>query len=144
MNSYFINTDVFIIPDIGKLDSHCPEKTRLLVFCEKEDFQSHSDLLHNILKAINFENDKNACILKLDKQSSVNVASITSDSITHVLSFGLSPKNLCLNAGFKANRFYKTESFSILLTHSLNQLEENKNYKMALWNALQNTFTPKK
>ena len=140
MNSEFYDTDIFIIPESENPQPILSENIELCVFCRALDLQANNELLHNILKAVNYTEGNNAHIFKLKDSESINVARSINPSVQFVLSFGLRPRDLGFNAGFKANRFYKTEDFSILLTHSLAQLNGEKKYKMALWNALQSTL----
>lgn len=140
MNSYFIDSEVFIIPEAEHSRLEASEILEVLVLVRSKDYEAQKQLLDNILKAVALTPGENAALHLLDEKESVNVAEITPVNIKKVICFGLKPREISMNAGFHANHFYKTESFSILLTHSLTQLDGNTRFKKALWGALQEAF----
>lgn len=140
MNSYFIDTEVFLIPEGDKRDGLADTKSDMLVLCHESDYNAHSALLVNILKAVGYQENDNAQIIKLDEDEQLSLAPLASECVSRVMCFGLKPRQISMNAGFHANQFYHTESFSILLTHSLAQLDSQTKFKKALWTALQEHF----
>lgn len=140
MNSDFFDNEIFIIPEDNKMPLNLDDKIEMVVVCKDDDYTENESLIINILKAISFDLNTNASLLKLEDQELVHLSRRLPGHLNYVICFGLKPKEIGFNAGFRANRFYKTETFSILLTHSLAQLTESKKHKMALWNALQSTF----
>lgn len=140
MNSDFFDNEIFIIPEDNKMPLNLDDKIEMVVVCKDDDYTENESLIINILKAISFDLNTNASLLKLEDQELVHLSRRLPAHLKYVICFGLKPKEIGFNAGFRANRFYKTETFSILLTHSLAQLTASKKHKMALWNALQSTF----
>lgn len=92
------------------------------------------------MKAIKLDEGKDVTIIQLPNEVSINISSIVGNDNRKIISFGLMPNRIGLNASFSANHMYPTETFSVLLTHSLAKLESDKGKKMALWTALQSTF----
>ena len=141
MNSTFLDNTIYSIPEGKPRGIDLTEKKVLLVLLRKSDYEAHTDLLHNVLKAIAFTKDENAIIYTMNEgEESIALAKLAVPPIDAVICFGLKPKQISMNAGFRANKFYQTETFRILLSHSLEQLEGNKKFKMALWTALQEAF----
>lgn len=140
MNSYFIDSEVFIIPDSENKSMEVDGNVEVFVLARRKDYDSQKQLLDNILKAVSLIPGENAVLQLLEDDESINIAELTPATVDKVICFGLKPREISMNAGFHANHFYKTESFSILLTHSLNQLDGNTRFKKALWGALQEAF----
>ena len=140
MNSDFFNGEIFIIPEAETNVEAIGQDIELLALHKMSDKPGDGDLLRNILQAVSFKMGENADVRTLEDGSSINVASIAPGSLKYIICFGLQPKEIGMNAGFRANTFYQTEGFKILLTHSLSQLSSEKKYKLALWNALQSEF----
>jgi len=140
LNSYFIDSEVFIIPDSENKNLVAGEKVEVLVLARRKDYDSQKQLLDNILKAVSLTPGENTVLHLMEDDENINIAKLTPDSVSKVICFGLKPREISMNAGFRANHFYKTESFSILLTHSLDQLDGNTRFKKALWAALQESF----
>lgn len=140
MNSYYYNTDIFIIPESEPVGENNRLSQPMVVLVREGDLDANKTLLDNILKAIGFELDRNAAVLSIENGQSINLASHLSQQVAYVLCFGFQPSELGIQAGFRANVFYATESFRILLTHGLDKLDQDKKLKMALWTALQKAF----
>ncbi len=140
MNSYFINTDVYIIPDSDQQGFEISADARLVVVVKEDDYAAQEELLINILKAIGFSIGENAFVIKLQDGQQVAISELLPESVDHVLCFGVRPKEIGFNAGFRANTIYKTESYSILLAHALSKLAEDNKHKKALWTSLQQAF----
>jgi DNA polymerase III psi subunit len=140
LNSYFINSEVFIIPEAMHHRLEASDELEVLVLARRKDYDSQNQLLDNILKAVSLIPGENAVLHFLGDHENINIAELCPDTVDKVICFGLKPSEIAMNAGFHANQFYKTESFSILLTHSLNQLDGNTRFKKALWAALQEAF----
>lgn len=140
MDALFENFELLDIPKLNLSQFQLSDKVTLLILLRSADKASHEDLLVNILKSIGFIIGQNAEVISLSDQEDINVARVATDSVKHVISFGLKPRHLGLNASFKPNTFYPTETFHILLSYAMNDLNVNKAYKKALWLSLQKAF----
>ena len=139
-----LNIDTFDIPeseDIHKAGDRDTATT--IVVLNKKDYETHNALLHKIFKAINIDIENDVLLLQLEEGMSCPLNQYVTDATEYVMSFGLGIKALCLNAKFIANSFYKTESYSVMLTHSLTKLSTDNQNKKALWTALQKVFIEK-
>lgn len=86
-------------------------------------------------KKIDIENDLN--IVLHNEVTQLNLSKLhNSNRFDVAMCFGCRPSELGLQTSLKANRFYTTETFDVLLSFSLAQLRDNKQYKTSLWNAL--------
>lgn len=141
MNLPFDDINLYLIPELKTVkQQELKGETKVLVLIKESDFEAYEDLLFKILKAIKLNPDTEVQFAQMGEEDSININQIYSETNTHVLSFGLRPNQIGFNASFRANHFYKTEYFSILLTHSLSQLDKDKDKKKALWLSLQSEF----
>jgi DNA polymerase III psi subunit len=135
------NLDTFDIPEIEKPQNIGNIDTAsIIVILHKDDYNIQKQLLHKILKAINVDVDKDVLFLLLEEGASCPLYQYANDNTQYVMSFGLGIKALGLNAKFVANHFYNTETYAVMLTHSLTKLSMDNQKKKALWSALQNVF----
>ena len=140
MNIQFFDFEIFDLEGSSEVNIFGSESSDLLLLIEEEEFTIHKELISKIMGAINYNIDNDIRICLLRQAQNVNLAQLVGEGINYVIAFGINPKNLSLNASFKANYFYKTESFEIMLSHSLTELNENKVYKKSLWTELQKKF----
>jgi len=115
----------------------------LVVVLYVQDLEENRTLLEKILTAIKLDIDKDVTIIPIKENESINISKVINGATKKVLSFGLGPKKLGLNASFAANYLYPTESFFVMLTYGLGKLELDKEKKKALWMALQGAFVSK-
>ena len=143
VNTIF-NIDTFNIPESEETHLIGDRLTSsIIVLSNKEDYENQSELLHKIFKAINIDIENDVLLLLLEEGLSCPLHQYVTHTTDYVMSFGLGIKALCLNAKFVANHFYKTESYSVMLTHSLTKLSTDNQKKKALWTALQKVFIDK-
>lgn len=141
MENPILNTDFYIIPDTKTCTSiGNPETASVAIILKAEDHQVHKDLLINILKAIKIDVEQDVVFFLLGEGESFHIASAIQDNVKYVMCFGLGIKDIGMHASFQANTFYPTETFTIMLTHSLSKLDADKLKKKNLWSALQSTF----
>lgn len=140
MDLEFFDFEIF---DLEESEDHVingPENADIMLVIEESDFEVHKSLISNIMGAIKYDLDKEIRVCLLCQAQKLNLArTIVSDSVK-VIVFGISPKQVSMNASFKAYHLYPTESFKIMFSHSLEALNANKTYKKALWTELQNSF----
>lgn len=140
MREQFYDFDIYDIPEPFDSKLELSSEQNLLVLSRVQDLNQHKDLLIKILSAIDYTDQENAMIAGLDSEVSINISKTVSDKITHVICFGLMPKDVGFNASFRPNTFYKTEKFSVLLSYNLEKLGTSVDNKKALWAALQMEF----
>lgn len=112
----------------------------ILVVLKEEDYNAQETLLLKILSAVGVDADKDVLFVKLKDGDYGPISHYDHPALNKVIAFGLKPTELGYNASFKGYRFYKTESYSLLLSHSLVALADSQEKKKALWEALQKAF----
>ena len=142
MNSQFFDFDHYTIPTSQNV-VNTDEGTVLLAVINEDDLIKHYTLLNKILKAVGLDPEKHVKTIKLKVGESMKVSHHESDQLKYVLGFGIKPPGLGLNASFRGYRFYQTETFSILFSHSLESLSTSNERKKALWGAMQAEFNVK-
>ncbi len=111
-----------------------------IIILYKDDYDMHQDLVQKIFSAVNLDLNKYSGLVILERGEEINVSRHTSNNTKFVIAFGIAPIKLGLNGRFTGYTIYPTESFSLLLSHSLAQLSENKEKKKALWGSLRQAF----
>lgn len=138
MNSKFIDFEKYtfqedVIPQMEILPN------KVVVVIRDDDLLSNKPLLEKILQAVKLDMLKDVELIPIAADGFIKIAKhVSGDNV--ILCFGLKPSALGLNASFKGYRFYQTETFSLLFSHSLAALEEDKKRKKDLWEALQSKF----
>jgi len=140
LREQFYDFDIYDIPEAINANLELNSEQNLLVLAKAQDLSQHKDLLVKILSAIGYTDGQNAKITSLEPDQSINVSNNVSENITHVICFGLMPKDIGFNASFRPNSFYQTEKFSVLLSYNLEKLGTSVDNKKALWAALQTAF----
>jgi len=142
LNEDYYDFDIYDIPEAGiVLDSSEFLKENLVVIYA-EDYSTYEDLFKKIFTATGLNLAEDLGIIQLDKGQQVNLGKAVTDKTKQLISFGIAPANLGINAKFRAYISYQTESFAILLSHSLKKLTESKDHKKALWEALKSIYKP--
>ncbi len=139
MNNSFFDFDQYAIPDsLNTLN--VKKDTVLVAVIYEEDLVKHYSLLHKILKAVGLDPGKHVNTIKLKEGETIKVAHLESEGMKYVLGFGVKAPTLGINASLRGYRFYETETFSVLFSHSLESLSTSNERKKALWEALQSEF----
>ena len=142
MNNSFFDFDQYAIP-VAQSTLNVQEDTVLVAVIYEADLVKHYALLHKILKAVGLDPEKHVNTIKLKEGETIKVADLESKDMKYVLGFGLKAPTLGINASLRGYRFYKTETFSLLFSHSLESLSTSNDRKKALWGALQAEFKVK-
>ncbi len=142
MTEDYYDFDIYDIPEAGiVLDSNDILKENIVVIYA-EDYTVHQALFEKIFTATGLNLTEDLGIIQIEKGQHVNLGRAVSEKTKRLISFGIAPANLGINAKFRAYRLYQTESFAILLSHSLKKLTESKEHKKALWEALKSIYKP--
>jgi len=140
LNDSFFDFKRYNIPTLENPEITKHKLDKICVVISKEDFSNHQELLSKILYAIKFDLAKNVRLIQLSENGHIKLNSEICGETKEILCFGISPSRISMNASFKANVFYATEKFEIMLAHSLSKLTEDVAKKKALWNALQSKY----
>jgi len=136
----YFDFDLYDIPEDGVVLDFDEYSSDNLVVLYKEDFENQKELFEKIFLAVGLKIDKNLVILKLEKGQHINLGTAIPSQTKQVICFGIAQSNLGINAKFKAYQQYKTESFAIMLSHSLTKLSDSKDHKKALWESLKSIY----
>ncbi len=140
METPSFDIDLFNIPK-DNLDFETDRSlSDYLIILYKDDYEMHQGLIEKIFSAVKLDLNQYAGLVILERGEEINVSRHTSDNTKFVIAFGIAPIKIGLNGRFTGYTIYPTESFSLLLSHSLAQLSENKEKKKALWGSLQKAF----
>lgn len=132
-----LDIDLYNIPE--PTSDGLPEPLENLIVLTQADYAAHNQLLAKILAAIKLEEGVNVAIHQIHPEETVS-ASHLAHKATRLIAFGLKPAQLGINGKFKGYRFFKTETFSLLFSHSLEKLAGLPEKKKNLWQALQAEF----
>ncbi len=143
MDLNILEDHLYLIPDTLNSSEESINAQKILVFVNKKDYEDHSSLLEKIMGAIKLDFNKDIKVISLEETESKAASFFDSNELNYVMAFGLRPARIGMNAKFKANHFYQTESFKVMLTYKLEQLTSDVSKKKALWGALQSEFIKK-
>lgn len=97
--------------------------------------------LRKIIAAAKFDLDKDAALILMKNTQKFHFVTYQQkNQPNYCLSFGLSPQQLGLNFNAQLYQPFTYVGCTFLFAHSLKELQENINYKGALWKCLQHLF----
>ncbi len=115
-------------------------KKGLLIALQSQDKAQNLATLQGLVKAIKLDIDEDVTIVSCNgKFTSLN-SILSSREYQTVILIGTPPDQVGFSINAKKYFFYKMESFSILLTDSLQEMNADKSKKMAFWQNLQARF----
>lgn len=114
-------------------------KNELLVIVKGSDLTEESrKTLSQMLNAIKY-NFEDSCMINLDDNQSISINGwIKKYNIKKVLCFGIAPKIIGLQIAASAYRMIEMEELRLIFSHSITDLNADKQKKIKLWNVIQN------
>ncbi|NNE27550.1 MAG: hypothetical protein HKN09_11970 [Saprospiraceae bacterium] len=140
MDISFFDFDQYALNETSSPVIQGNPEAQLAIVVNQNDFTEYNDLIDKIFKAVNIELSRQTFQIVLGDGQEISLASHLNDDIKNVFVFGVNPKCLGFNASFKAYQAYKTESYTVLFSHSLKDLSTETKFKKALWTILQTVF----
>jgi len=137
----FFDFDLYQIAEPALPNLEGRNNDSAMIFVYEQDYQVHKVLLSKIISAIGFDGETFKNIVRLTKGEELNASAISDEFTSYLISFGIAPSKLGFNATFKGYKTYQTETFRVLLSHSLQKLNDSKEHKKALWSELQKEFS---
>jgi len=117
------------------------KKGLVIVYLAEDEESEHLTLLRNILNAIKYDLDQDALLLSLTAKSRLRFIDMLKEvTAKEVIVFGIQPKQLGLNWQCKAYEFLKHDTQHYLFSHPLSEIQNDKQKKGALWQALKGMF----
>lgn len=136
MNHLYNSETIYRIEDAVRVDSEKLAFSKFILCRQTDLSESSRKLLDQIMGALNWSKEIDYTIIELRDTDSINFSSCLHGDDKLVLSFGLEEKDLCLQA--KANYYTNArfENATLIRSHSIEELIENKDYKGSLWAAI--------
>jgi hypothetical protein len=135
----FQDFEKYAFPDgINPKDSYSGNNHKsILVLCHKHNLStSNVDFLKKILSAKNIDLNEDTLLLKLD-EAEVNISRLIREKrIKHILYFGIQPKQTGINVQWKLYQKFYLGEFQALVSHNLDDLIQNQQFKKNLWGQL--------
>lgn len=133
---YKIESDNKTIENSPKQEGAC--KNHLLVIVKESDLVDESrKTLGQMLNAIKY-NLEDSCLLSIKEGQVFSInAYIKKHAITKVLCFGIAPNSIGLQIAAGAYRLIEMEEFKLVFSHSIADLNADKQKKIKLWNVIQ-------
>ncbi len=137
MDLLFDDLMIFNVPNVNKKTCNATGQEGLCIVVNSVEYGAHQVLLEKIIKATGKNMSQDVLLITPEENQIINLTEQIPTHVQQVICFGVSPKSLGLNAAFRANQNYKTETYSIVLTYGLSELHDNVTKKKALWSTLQ-------
>ncbi len=113
----------------------------LLLVGRRHDFDTHIELLKNLLKAIHYNYDTDVKMVPLPNEvQSIDWKTIADDNTKEAIIFEVPAQDLGLQINTYLYYWFEISKVRILFSDSLESLSKNKNKKLQLWNALKKQF----
>lgn len=143
MNTLLYDFEIYKSPEI-KIPEHFlsgDHAQKLLVIIKAEDQkEANMQLLRKILQAVNKDLSHDALFLQLPPDQMLGINTLLNNGIHRIIMFGINPKALGLSFETILYKDFKIQDKRFLMGHSLSQINENQEFKKALWNALKSLF----
>ena len=132
-----LQSDFYTIPDYS--ENNEDSKTINLLGVIDESGQKHMKLISKILAATKLPTEDYHICINNPKNGHIQ-SLISSFNPSHVILFGIHPKDLGLHVSIKSYQPITIQNVKIVLAHPPDQLSEQANYKKALWSILKEWF----
>jgi len=140
LDQAYFDYDLYSIPEelsLSDISFTAPN----VILTYSDDYEANSELLLKILGAVGLDMSKDVDHIQLEKGKQINISKAVSTNTRQIIAFGIAQDKLGINAKFRAYSQYPTETYNILLSHSLKKLTESKDHKKALWESLKTIYT---
>lgn len=134
---YLYNSEtIYKIADAKKMDSD--KNHSIILLCRNSDLSNGgSELLAQIMGALNLSLEEDYTMIVLNDTEAFDFSSCLQNGHSNlVFSFGLEEKELCIQAYAPFYSKARFENATLIRSHSIKELKENKNYKGSLWSVI--------
>ena len=133
---YKIETDNVALEETLRQEGAC--KNQLLVIVNQSDItEENQKTLSQMLNAIKY-NLEDSCMIVLSKDQKMSINPfIKKYNIQKVLCFGIGPQAIGLQIVAGAYRLIVMEEINLVFSHSITDLNADKQKKIKLWNTIQ-------
>lgn len=113
----------------------------LLIALDHDDMMNNNPTLQGLVKAIKFDIDQDVKIVTTTSNNTLDLNSIIANgSYNTIILIGIAPDQTGFGLQAKKYFYYNLQNFSLLLTDSLQAMNNDKSKKMSFWNNLQEKF----
>ena len=147
LNGQFFDTKLFVIDDTDETlkNTTGSNQKKLCIVCKTEEVSSEDlEFLKKILSAVKYDLKEDVLLVSITQNQALGFSSIrTNHNIKDAIIFGINPQSLGLH--FKVNLYqpFSCNQCRFLFAHSLKEIANKKEWKGALWTALQEMFLNK-
>lgn len=113
------------------------KKSLLIVLHEADATSEHLDLLHKILKAIQFDPNEDVLTLRIKENQGFNFADLNKQlTFKRTILFGIEPRILGLKVNNQKYKTFQLSDCTFLSADRLEAISDNNQLKGALWNLI--------
>ncbi len=147
MEYHFLDFDYYDIAPDQKVGLHTRlsgnNKKKLLILITKEDAEEDKAMttLKAILNAIKYDMEEDCALLPIDSKESIVFQKLPLDACHHIISFGISPKQMGLQIQHHNYTTLKILEKELLFADTLSVITNDVSKKKLLWAALQSIFS---
>lgn len=136
-----MKSKIYSVPEFSQpVDIKGQGQKGLLIVIDDQDQKNNNQTLEGLVKAIKYDIVQDVTIVSAPK-SPIEINSIISDDkYQTIILLGVSAERVGFNLKAKNYFYYKMVNYSILLTDSLTEMNNDKSKKMAFWKNLQDRF----
>ncbi len=144
LNKNFFDTKIFVVKDTDNTlkNTTGSNHKKLSIVCKAEETSSQElDFLKKILSAVKYDLKEDVLLVNITSDQHIGFNTLrTNEGIKDAIIFGMNPQDLGLH--FKANLYQPLfcNECRFLFAHSLQEIANKKEWKGALWSALQEMF----
>jgi hypothetical protein len=143
LKNSFIDYNIFNIEDCEHIATRGANQKNLFIFLSENEAEKSSlvELLSKILSAIKYDLETDALMILQTSDAPISLSKLCQNAEkSSVLVFGYEPKHLGIYANMKKYAFFELQDAHYLFCDSLSLIENQKDLKMALWEALKKRF----
>jgi hypothetical protein len=144
LNPDFFTTNLYNVSDEKNSDLNLrgSNQKQLVIVYRAENTPLDEVFLAKILTAVQYDLQQDTTLIELRKNQNFSFKNISKTlSPKHVISLGVSPKNIGVNLNDQLYKPRNIKNCCFLFTDKLSKIAEDKNKKGALWECLQSMFT---
>lgn len=144
LNPYFFTTNLYNVSDEKNSDLNLrgSNQKQLVIVYQEENTPLDEGFLAKILTAVEYDLQQDTTLIELRKNQNFSFKNISKTlSPKHLISLGVSPKNIGVNLTDQLYKPRNIKNCCFLFTDKLSEIAEDKNKKGALWGCLQSMFT---
>lgn len=143
MSSLFQYENLVKLPETkSELPDVLPSSPRTAVILPNNDLNEDTkSFIFKIISAIKLNPENDILLCKLDNYETLQLAELVdTHKLDFVITFGIHADTLSLQNKFNPFHWHRYEQFVLLACPSIDEIQNDKNQKGNLWNALKNEY----